>query len=114
MEKLITYFEQQAKIGCDEKCHKAWGWNNRPFEQLSDDEDDKVWMSDDEIGIAPVDPGTYEGGYAKPTLKTEIPNKWCIRECERCQMSKPGEYDQPLKLEKWSERVYNQPWKHIQ
>lgn len=40
MEKIIIYFGHQAKISCDEKCNKAWGWNHRPFIQLSDEEDD--------------------------------------------------------------------------
>lgn len=99
MEKLITYCGQEAKVGCDEKCHKAWGISNRPKVYLSDDdEDDFTYLSDDELGIAPIDPGTYEGGVAKPTLKTEMLNKWCVRACERCVMSKLNESHLPLKL----------------
>ncbi len=30
MEKIITFAGQPAKVGCDEKCNKAWGINNRP------------------------------------------------------------------------------------
>lgn len=112
MEKLITYFGQNTKVACDEKCHKAWGICNRPKIQLSDDEDDIAYLSDDELEIAPIDPETYEGGEAKPTLKTEIPNKWCVRECERCSMSKPGESHLPVKLKDWTKRGYNQPWKY--
>lgn len=112
MEKIITYLGQKAKIGCDENCLKAWGINNRPSEQLSSDEDDTCFLSDKELGVAPVDPGTYEGGHAKPASKDEIPNKWCVRECERCTMSKPNEFDKPLKLKDFSSRLYNQPWKH--
>ena len=78
MEKLIIYCGQVVKVSCDEKCHKAWGVNNRPKVQLSDDEDDIAYLSDDELGEAPINPETYEGGYAKPTLKTEIPNKQCV------------------------------------
>ena len=112
MEKLITYLGQQAKVACDEKCHKAWGNNSRPKIQLSDEDDDFAFLSDEELGIAPIDPGIYEGGHAKPTLKSEIPNKWCVRECERCSISKPGEYNLPLKLKDFSTQFYNQPWKH--
>jgi hypothetical protein len=107
MEKFITYFGQKAKIVCDEKCHKAWGSNTRPKIQLSDDEDDYAYLADDELGVAPVDPKTYEGGEGKPAFKTLIGNKWCVRECERCNMSRPGEYDQPLKPHDFSKRFYN-------
>lgn len=112
MEKIITYFGQDVKVARDEKCNKAWGICNRPKIQLSDGEDDIVYLSDDELEIAPIDPGTYEGGQAKPTLKTEIPNKWCVRECERCSMSKHGESHLPVELKDWTKRGYNQPWKH--
>jgi hypothetical protein len=109
MEKLITYFGQTAKVACDEKCNKAWGRDNRPWVQLSDDEDDYAYLSDDELDEAPEDPGTYEGGEAKPESKQYIPNKWCVRECERCSMSSPGEYMNPLEIKDFSKRVYNIP-----
>jgi hypothetical protein len=70
-------------VACDAKCDKAWGINNRPRVQLSDDEDDYEFLADDELGAAPVDPGTYEGGHAKPDEVPEKHNKWCARECER-------------------------------
>ena len=85
MEKIITYFGQKVKVACDEKCNKAWGINCRPFVQLNDDKDDILWLADNELGEAPEDPGSYEAGHAKPTCKNEIPNKWCVRECERIQ-----------------------------
>ena len=108
MEKLITYCGQPAKVGCDEKCEKAWGLNSRPKVQLSEDDyDDYYFLADDELGIAPVNPGTYEGGCAKPTSKSEIPNKWCVRECERCEMSNPNQSHLPLKLPDFSKRNYN-------
>jgi len=108
MEKIITYFGQKAKVACDEKCNKAWGINNRPKKYLSKDEDDFVWLSDNELGEAPENPGTYEGGDAKPNAKSEeIPNKWCIRECERCKISKPGEWNNPIILRDFSQRINN-------
>ena len=110
--KLIIYFGKPAKVNCDRKCNKAWGINNRPQLQLSDDEDDIVYLADDELGEAPDDPGTYEGGHAKPSSPSQFPNKWCVRECERCSMSKPGESDKPLELEDFSQRIYNMPWLH--
>lgn len=112
MEKIITYFGQPAKVACDEKCEKAWGISKRPKEQLSDDADDVVYLSDDELGIAPIDPMTEEGGERKPINKQNIPNKWCIRQCERCAMSERGELNKPLKMRDWSKRIYNQPFKH--
>ncbi len=108
MEKIITYFDKQVKVACDEKCEKAWG-GTRPKEKLSDDDDDVVYLSDSELGIAPVDTGTYEGGQAKPVEKQNIPNKWCVRQCERCVW---GDIDKPIELKDWSKRRYNQPWKH--
>jgi hypothetical protein len=87
MEKQIIYFGKQVIVACDQKCDKAWGINSRPKEYLSDDPDDYEYLSDDELLDAPEDPGTYEGGHAKPILKSEIPNKWCVRECERCVMA---------------------------
>lgn len=104
MEKLITYFGQKAKVACDEKCNKAWGSNSRPTVQMSDDEDDYGYLSDSELGEAPEDPGTYEGGQGKEPRSM---NKWCVRECERCVMSNPGESDKPLALRDFSKRWYN-------
>ncbi len=112
MEELIIYLGQTAKVACDEKCHKAWGANNRPKIQLSDDEDDYAYLSDNELGIAPLNPGTYEDGVAKPIQKIGIPNKWCVRECERCVMAKPNRSYLPLSLIDFSKRIYNQPSKH--
>jgi hypothetical protein len=66
MEKRITFFGQPAKVGCDGRCGKAWGINGRAKVRLSDDEDDFYWPADDELGDAPADPGSYEGGYGKP------------------------------------------------
>lgn len=114
MEKLVLYFAQPAKVACDERCEKAWGLNNRPKVVFSDDPDDYAFLSDDELGEAPIDPGTYEGGHAKPQGKRGIPNKWCVRECERCAMSRVGESNLPLLLPDFSERIYNQPWKHTE
>jgi hypothetical protein len=107
MEKIITFCFQKAKVRCDEKCNKAFGISSRPFIKLSDNVDDIVRLSDDEVGEAPIDPGTYEGGDAKPIPKDKIPNKWCVRECERCSMSQPEKYNEPLNLKDWSKRVYN-------
>lgn len=107
MEKNIIFCGQNAKIACDEKCNKAWGNNNRPKIQLTDNEDDYAFLSDDELGDAPVNPGTYEGGNGKPINKVNIPNKWCVRECERCEMSKPDEFDKPLILKDFSKRIFN-------
>jgi hypothetical protein len=107
MEKLIMYCGQKAKIACDEKCNKAWGWNTRPKIKISDKEDDFAWLSDEELDEAPINPGTYEDGIAKPIYKEHIPNKWCVRECERCKMSRPNQWDKPLILDDFSKRIFN-------
>ena len=111
-ESEVTFFGQRAKVKCDGNCAKAWGIVARPREQLSDDGDDIVYLSDYELGLAPADPETYEGGYGKPDSVSEFPNKWCVRQCERCSVSKPDKFNEPLELSDWSKRVYNQPWKH--
>ena len=107
MEKIIQYFDQPCKVACDEKCEKAWGINNRPRVQLSDDPDDYAFLSDDELGEVPIDPGTYEGGHGKPIFKAGIPNEWCVREFERCFKSRPGEYEKQPILPDFSKRRYN-------
>jgi hypothetical protein len=110
MIKTILFFGKKVQVGCDETCSKAWGINNRPNIQLdATDPDDVVFLSDAELGIAPVDPRTYEGGHAKPRPGDTIPNKWCVRECERCHMSKIGK---ELILPNFSKRIYNIPSKH--
>ena len=55
--------------------------------QLSSNIDDFEYISDNEFIEAPTDPGTYEGGCAKPKNEKEKLNKWCIRECERCAIT---------------------------
>lgn len=134
MEKIITYFQQPAKVKCDEQCHKAFGsvrpriyaelpnaifghgYSIRLFPETPlNDYDDFVLLADDEIGDAPIDNGCYEGGHAKPVnnknepLRDIIPNKWCVRECERCVMSELGKENQPLELKDFSKRIYNIP-----
>ena len=101
-----------AKVGCDEKCNKAWGIMFRPKEQLSDDDDDVVYLSDDELGDAPENPPIWEGGDGKPTCDSEKMNKWCVRQCERCEMTEYGKPNEPLIYKDWGVRRYNQPWKH--
>mgnify|MGYP003404605358 FL=1 len=127
MEKIIQYFGQKAKVACDEKCNKAWGGNSRPriYPEISDTKifglgDDSIYPDDDSIDVndygycsdlelpeAPIKSDGDEGGDFKPINKNEIGNKWCVRECERCVMSKPNEYDKPLKLKDFSKRLYN-------
>jgi len=105
MQKEITYFGQKMIIACDEKCNKAWGINSRPRIQLDENNnDDYAFLSDDELGIAPIDPETYEGDCAKPVDNIEKLNKWCCRECERCKISKPNEL---IVLKDFTKRVYN-------
>ena len=112
-ESHVFYFGQRVKVSCDRRCEKAWGINNRPRVQLSDDEDDFAYFADGELGLAPVDPGTYEGGDAKPACADEFPNRWCVRDCERCAMSAPGEAEAELPVRSFETEVYNQPWKYL-
>lgn len=106
--KTIIWFGKAHTLACDGKCNKAWGVNNRPKISFDEnDPDDVAYLADDELGEAPADPGTYEGGHAKPDSPREQ-NKWCARECERSRVFL--QLDKPLP--NYSGRVYNQPWKH--
>lgn len=108
IKKEIIYYGQKATVACYEKCEKAWGISSRPKIQFNENnEDDYAYLSDDELGMAPEDSGTYEGGYVKPISKEERLNIWCCRECERCYISNSGEFDKPIVLKDFSKRVYN-------
>lgn len=107
MKKTITYCGQPATVACDENCNKAWGINTRPRNQLSDNEDDWEWLTDQELGDAPIDPGTQEGFHSKSINKKDIPNKWCVNQCERCVMSAYGKPNQQLELLDFSKRIKN-------
>jgi hypothetical protein len=95
----LTYREVPAGgynelLLCDGNCRKAWGINHRPKIEFSDvDPDDYAFLPDSEVGEAPADPGTYEGGHAKPRHDAgpNRQNKWCLRECERSISLAPGE-----------------------
>lgn len=100
------YFGRPVTIVCDGNCRKAWGINSRPRRHLSGDPgepgigldehcrraDDYVFLGDDALGDAPTDPGTYEGGHAKPEASRDGGhNKWCTRQCERSTLIRDGE-----------------------
>jgi hypothetical protein len=108
--RCIPYFNRLVAVGCDGKCNKAWGNNARPSVSLSEDPDDFAWLSDDELEEAPVDPGIYEGGDAKPIEDAEKMNKWCVRECERSSMA--FQTNGVVHLTDFSQRVYNKPPHH--
>ena len=101
LQKEIKLFRDQCILACDGKCHKAWGINNRPKRQLSEDEDDYEYLSDNELGEAPENPGTYEGGQGKNPKSL---NKWCARECER---SKIFDMDEQIALKNFENPVKN-------
>jgi len=136
MEKIIQYFGQNAKVNCDENCKKAFGSNSRPrvynhkklegqvfglngtsiyptLEENDIDVDDWAYLSDDELPDAPIDTGFYEGGQSKPVdengnpVQSQIPNKWCVRECERCNMSRTNQWMNDLPVRKFYKRFFN-------
>ncbi len=104
--KEVVAFGRKTLIGCDAQCDKAWGVNQRPKIQLSDNPDDYVFLADHEVGTAPVNPGTYEGGHGKPSNPEDRLNKWCFRECERSTSCRAGE---PMIYPNFMERRYNMP-----
>lgn len=106
----IVYAGKACVVACDGICGKAWGINNRPKVEFDErDPDDMAFLADGELGEAPVDPGTYEGGHAKPHVTPLAHNRWCVRECERSEIFDPG---QPVVPRDLSRRLYNQPSKH--
>jgi len=110
LSKPIRAYGQPLLLGCDGKCNKAWGINNRPrnhFVPESDDPDDYEYLADQELGEAPANPGTYEGGEGKPGHFLDKLNKWCFRECERgTTVDAPGTLDD-LELPDFSKRQPN-------
>lgn len=80
-----------TEVHCDGKCSKAWGVACRPSKPVNSfDPDDYVILPDQELGLAPLSPPTWEGGFGKP-LPGEPMNKWCSRQCERSVLAKPAE-----------------------
>jgi hypothetical protein len=108
-QKQILWFGGHVTLACDGQCKKAWGISTRPKVEFDPDEpDDIAWLADLELGDAPDQPGTWEGGHSKP-FGPEHMNKWCARECERSGMFDDG---QPIVLTDYSVRVYNMPGRH--
>lgn len=109
LHKEIVFYGEDAVVLCDGKCEKAWGINTRSRVVITEgDDDDYYFLPDGELGIAPDDPGTYEGGHAKP-VKSDGPdrmNKWCIGECERALILEPlhDPFKRPPNFER---RVFN-------
>lgn len=102
--KRIVIYGRDVVLACDAQCSKAWGNTQRPKEILDpNNSDDYAFLADHELGEAPQDPGTYEGGDAKP-ISPENMNKWCARECER---SGTFENAQEIQLSDFSKRVFN-------
>jgi hypothetical protein len=106
--KKIIFMGQPSVLACDGNCRKAWGLNNRPRLQLSEDPDDYAYLSDGETDEAPAFPGTREGGCRKPRNPDGM-NKWCARECERSALAPTAD---AVVLRDFSTRRLNQPWKH--
>ena len=106
----ISWRNPRLAVACDGKCHKAWGYANRPRVQLDpNDEDDYELLADHEVGEAPADPGTYDGsameGKPEAGAKKKM-NLWCLRSCER-SVRIEGELKLPIKLPDFSKRIPN-------
>ena len=80
----VMFAGKPTAIVCDGKCEKAWGRTSRPIRAATGFCVTTGYCTDAELGDAPKDPGTYEGGFGKPTDR--IHNKWCARECERAEL----------------------------
>jgi len=96
--KNIRAYGLPMVLTCDGQCNKAWGRNSRP---RTDNSWDSLPLLDGELGDAPPNPGTYEGGDGKPSgvplTDSSLMNKWCFRECERSTFYEEGEEPPPPK-----------------
>jgi len=111
IHREIVSFGRPVILACDANCAKAWGHNGgRPRESFGDDPDDFAYHADHEVGEAPVDPGTYEGGDAKPTAPAHRLNRWCSRECERSTHARTLD---GVRLPDFGRRLYNIPSRHL-
>ncbi len=110
IQKEIIYAGRTLIAACDGLCTKAWGVDSRPEIELDkNNPDDYAYLADNELGEAPVNPGTYEGPSAKPLSDEPKFNKWCVRQCERCDTFSPNE---EIVLPDFSKRKYNIPSLH--
>ena len=110
-QRPINYMGNSCVVACDGQCHKAFGIQERPRLNFDPaDADDHALFSDQELGLAPERPMSFEGGEGKPILIGDVLNKWCVRQCERSQLE---DIDNIIVLPDFSKRIYNQPWKHL-
>lgn len=75
--KRVIFCGVETAIACDGRCEKAWGFRTRS-------RNSEGFLRDEQLGLAPENPGTSEGECIKPQNESERLNKWCARECERC------------------------------
>lgn len=112
IHREIVFFGKPCVLACDAQCDKAWGINGgRPRVEIDPaDPDDFAYLADHEVGTAAEDPGTYEGGEAKPTAYGDPGgrrlNKWCARECERSAIADTLD---DIALPDYTRRLYNIP-----
>src|SRR5258705_8981258 len=100
-QKQILWFDRHVTLACDGMCGKAGGISSRPKVEFDANEpDDYAFLADGELGDAPDQPGTWEGGHGKPWGPDHM-NKWCARECERSGIFERGE---PINLADYSVR----------
>ena len=108
LKKEIIYSRKKVILACDGNCNKAWGITKRKSIVIdNEDDDDTIFLPDDELGLAPVNPGTYEGYDTKPTNPNELLNRWCCRECERSSIFNIDEDNINEKLKDFSKPIYN-------
>lgn len=92
--KAIVFCGRTVVLACDGLCDKAWGIADRP--RVDDVDLDSPMLPDDQLGTAPTDLGTYEGGDTKPVGDApDRQNRWCARSCERSRMLQHGWLDVP-------------------
>lgn len=80
---VIPYCGQPVAVGCDGRCDLAvgidWTTDDGEYDLL------EIKRCGETLISLRMNPGTTEGGEAKPASPREFPNKWCVRQCERCK-----------------------------
>jgi len=80
---VVPFCGKAMGVGCDGQCGLAIGigWYLEDGETL---DVEAIKEEGTTLEHLRKDPLSSEGGERKPASDSEFPNKWCVRQCERC------------------------------